>query len=194
MIRFTCAIAILVTVAIALTPACSKSAKHRVLSFFLDGVPDPGKTPQGGIASTEPGEPSADSLAKATPAEPVRRLYTHTPYRKNDCAGCHDQNTGELVRPLHEGLCLTCHSAFAAGERYLHGPVAVGDCAFCHHHHSSPVPGVLREEPTATCLNCHDREDLTVGEHHSDLEAKTCAQCHDPHGGEDRYFLIRSKS
>jgi hypothetical protein len=47
---------------------------------------------------------------------------------------------------------------------------------------------LLLDEPAVLCLRCHDSADLTTGEHHQDPD-RPCESCHDPHGGENRYFL-----
>jgi len=171
---------------LALSVACSGTARYRVLSFFLDGVPPPG-TPSG----TDTGGP--EGLRLEAPIEPPRtqpyQLYIpHTPYRENRCEGCHNANSGQLIRPVQEGLCVSCHSKVVAAP-FLHGPVAVNDCTACHQHHTSPFPNLLLADPVATCLNCHDREDLSAGEYHATLDQRSCTDCHDPHGSDNRFFV-----
>ena len=36
-----------------------------------------------------------------------------------------------------------------------------------------------------------DVDDLTTGSHHAGIEQQTCIACHDPHGGDDPFFLKR---
>jgi predicted CXXCH cytochrome family protein len=121
--------------------------------------------------------------------EPLLRYIAHPPYRDNQCGRCHDPQGGQLHTTIQEGLCLVCHAKVAAEPKYLHGPVAVNDCGVCHHYHESRHPNLLLTDATATCLVCHDRDDLTTGDHHADLERRTCIECHNPHGGSDRFFL-----
>lgn len=171
--------------------ACSSTTRYRVLSFLFDGVPPPGSVPST-TTSSGSGRRGADGGIEApAPTAPVR-IFSHTPFRDNRCGGCHDTNSGQLVRRIEEGLCLTCHSAMIAPTRFLHGPVAVSDCTTCHHYHSSPYPNLLLKDATATCLQCHDGDDLAAGDYHAAMGQRSCIDCHNPHGGEDRFFLKRS--
>jgi len=69
--------------------------------------------------------------------------------------------------------------------------VAVADCLFCHHPHSSIYPSLLLFEPGELCFHCHGRSDLSTGVHHHTLGEQACVECHDPHAGEDPFFLKR---
>ena len=176
--------------------ACSQTTRHDVLSFFFDGVPEPGR------ARDTAGALTGDRTSPAVEPGPVatsKQYYAHTPYRENRCEGCHDPTSGQLIRSLSEGLCLTCHSKLTADARFVHGPVAVADCTACHHFHGAPFPNQLLVDPVATCLNCHDREDLSGGDHHAGArlesrssDQRSCEECHNPHGGSDRFFLKRT--
>jgi len=177
-------------IAWVLSISCSQPTRYQVLSFFFDGVPDPLRAREtGGALGGDQSGPAGESGTTAQP----KRYYAHTPYRENRCGGCHDSTSGQLIRALSEGLCLTCHSKLTAEARFVHGPVAVEDCTACHHFHTAPFPNQLLLDPTATCLNCHDREDLSEGDHHVALDRRTCVECHDPHGGSDRFFLKRAE-
>ena len=166
--------------------ACSQTTRYHVLSFFFDGVPEPGRAGAG--IELQPGEQTGPAAAPA-PARVPKRFFAHTPYRENRCEGCHDATSGQLTRSVPDGLCLTCHSKLTADARFVHGPVAVNDCTVCHHFHGSAFANLLLADPVATCLNCHDREDLSVGEHHAGLDRNSCVDCHNPHAGGDRFFL-----
>lgn len=96
-----------------------------------------------------------------------------------------------MVRSIADGLCLMCHAPIVQAPRFLHGPVAVNECTFCHHYHFSSREGLLIEEEVNLCLGCHDRDDLTTGEHHDSLDSMTCTGCHDPHGGDNPFFTRR---
>lgn len=172
--------------ALAVCTACSETNRYRVLSFFLDGVPPPGSR----VTTTEGGAKAPTPTGGVDAGRPVvpRKLFAHTPYRENRCQGCHDLDSGQLARSLSDGLCLTCHAAVVS-KPFVHGPAAVSDCTACHHYHASPFPKLLLVEPNATCLNCHDRDDLSGGEHHAGIDQRTCVECHDPHGGTNRFFV-----
>ncbi|MCP4251150.1 MAG: hypothetical protein GY778_29280 [bacterium] len=171
---------------------CSTDARHRVLSFFFDGVPKPGDpVPPGSDRSAVPG---ADATATDPAARAPRRpIIAHPPYRENKCGSCHNAQTGQLFRSPADGLCRTCHSDVPGSVRYVHGPVAVSDCLFCHHYHGSPHPALLLEEPTSLCTQCHDRDRLAEGSYHATIESESCSDCHYGHGGDDPFFLKRGE-
>ena len=182
--------------------ACSQTTRYQVLSFFFDGVPEPGHARAtadalGGDRNRPAVEPS--------PAVLPKRYYTHTPFRENRCQGCHDPTSGQLIRSVSEGLCRTCHADLIADARFVHGPAAVDDCTACHHFHGASFPNQLLVDPVATCLNCHDREDLSGGDHHPSAptplsvgatrqadDQRSCVECHNPHAGDNRFFLKRA--
>lgn len=169
---------------LAVLAACSEPTRYRVLSFFLDGVPPPGSK----TAATTGGPLAPPGGVQPAPTPAPQRLFPHTPYRENRCEGCHDADSGQLTRPVQDGLCVTCHAKLVE-TRFLHGPAAAKDCTICHHYHGSTFPNLLLTNVTATCQNCHDRDDLSTGDHHAALDARVCTDCHDPHGGDNRLFV-----
>lgn len=181
--------------------ACAETARYRVLSFFLDGVPEPGKAApaEGGpdtlVASSEAGEISVDTAAgrRREDTDPADRTLVHPPYREFRCGGCHASDSGLVLITPQEGLCDPCHGNVPGDVPYVHGPVAVKDCLFCHHHHGGFHPHVLRSAPTDTCLRCHNRADLTEGEHHPTGRSLACIRCHHAHGGLDPFFLKQNE-
>lgn len=176
-------------VALAVLAACAGTSRQKVLSFFFDGVPPPGGFPPSPLTTRSPTMGTAGAIEPAAAPQP---FFPHTPYRKNNCQGCHDATDGQLIRPIKKGLCLTCHTRLVEEKKFVHGPVAVTDCALCHHHHGSSYPNLLLADPIATCLNCHDRADLSTGEHHAQPD-QACTGCHDPHGGDNRFFVKRAE-
>lgn len=173
--------------------ACSETTRYRVLTFFFDGVPTPGSgapaEPEGARAATP--QPRLSQGAKAALRAPL--FHVHPPYRAQRCGECHNRASGRLVRPVEAGLCQTCHQDKPGQAAYVHGPVAVNACLFCHHHHGSRHPKMLLEPLEDICFRCHDGADLTEGPHHAMLDGMACVECHNPHGGDDRFFLKRSE-
>lgn len=173
-------------------PACYTPVRYRVLTFFFDGVPEPGTAVTVGYApptkarKEEPGTPPKLQAA-------ARDVFAHPPYRDGRCGSCHNIRTGQLYRTPQEGLCQGCHTDIPGQAKYVHGPVALSYCLFCHHHHTSAYPKVLHGDVTATCFRCHQREDLTEGPHHETIGTQQCTVCHNPHGGADRFFLKRDE-
>jgi len=179
-------------VIMASVAACSSRAKHRVLTFFFDGVPDPSAASSAPAAGGTGADYTATDAAQPSAVPVYEKYFVHAPYRDNHCRKCHDGESGQLIRRVDEGLCLTCHGKLVSEVRYVHGPVAVNQCDFCHHHHAAKHPALLLRSAGDTCRECHDVEDLTAGAHHSGIAAQSCVLCHDPHGGGDRFFLKRS--
>jgi len=179
--------------ALSVAAACSESTNYRIKHFFFDGVPEPGTTPSEGY---EP--PPGRSVGEFSPQEPARRrvaprkTYSHKPYKENRCAGCHSFQTGELIRSPQQGLCRSCHG-LPQEYVYEHGPAAVDACLLCHHHHASVYPKMALDEAPGLCYRCHQLGDLRSGEHHQQLETADCLECHDPHGGDSRFFLRRDE-
>jgi predicted CXXCH cytochrome family protein len=85
--------------------------------------------------------------------------------------------------------CITseCHNDLNKPQ-FLHGPLNVGQCEPCHvtvgNRHVFQKP----PEGRALCLICHEAE-APKQVVHSPFSVD-CAMCHDPHGLDNRYFLI----
>ncbi len=172
--------------------SCSETTRHRVLCFFFDGVP-----PSGAPRIVPDEETPAPGETAASRAEALRSrgmiFHLHPPYRQNLCRDCHLPYSRQLLKKLEDGLCRTCHAELVE-TRYVHGPASVDACTFCHHHHRSLHPKMLQTEPSVLCYRCHLADDLTRGSHHETIESQLCFDCHDPHGGDDRFFLKRNES
>ena len=39
------------------------------------------------------------------------------------------------------------------------------------------------------CLYCHDMKQVLASEVHKDINNTNCTECHNPHGGDDKYIL-----
>jgi len=180
-------IVVVSAVGLVVTSACTyRPTRYRVMRFFFDGVPEPGVVRQIGYA---PSSEAARFEVERQHAVADVTMYAHTPYRENRCGGCHSAETGELVRSLERGLCLNCHASLIADVKYAHGPAAVYGCTLCHHYHTARYKYNLLRPPNETCLRCHMKEDLTTGPYHEGIDQQTCTNCHNPHGGNDRFFL-----
>ncbi len=173
-------------------PACAPEARHRVLTFFFDGVPEPGAEPTVGYDS--PFTALADGEAgPGQKREPVRS-FSHTPFRENRCRSCHDLSTGGVLRTDREGLCAGCHQELNNQLPYVHGPVAINACQDCHHAHASAYPSILLDEAEVLCQQCHALAGLITCEISGAEEAQPCLECHAAHGGNNRFFLKRGES
>lgn len=171
------AAAVLLAVA-GLSFACSASTRHKVLTFFFDGVPPP----RGAAVATQPAS-AAGEQAASRPAG----YREHGPYAARLCNACHDSGaTNALVAP-RERLCLRCHQ-LGLEKRYVHGPLISGGCLVCHDPHASPYRALLVSESDGFCLRCHDRDALSRIDGHTGT-AERCTTCHEAHMSDKRYLL-----
>jgi predicted CXXCH cytochrome family protein len=173
-------------------PGCSPTQRYEVLSFFFDGVPEPGAEAKGArrvspqLITDQPADPSL--------ARPAMRV--HEPYRQGQCTTCHPKQASFFLGEDFDrrGLCFGCHQPFRQkldGLRRVHGPVAAGYCLVCHDPHESLHPGLAVEADPRLCHACHDRDDVLAGAAHRDIGDGKCLPCHDAHGS-DAPALLRS--
>ncbi len=177
----------LVLAAALLATACSQRTRYRVLRFFFDGVPDPNRPVQVAETTTQPSDAAATQPAEQE--KPRLLAHAHPLYRDNRCDQCHDMLGGGLVRTVSEGLCNMCHPQPPPGTEYIHRPVAENDCLECHHYHASAYRKILLDDPAALCFKCHERDELSRAAHTPAADRRACLDCHDPHGGADRFHL-----
>ncbi|MHB8875077.1 MAG: cytochrome c3 family protein, partial [Myxococcaceae bacterium] len=142
--------------------------------------------------------------------------FTHGAVRLGDCPVCHDPHASEtkvlLRKPTVSGLCYQCHQDDVTGRAFVHRPVAEGKCNDCHSPHGSKArfnltraaPGELPKlelavknrfnltigEGKQACYACHKTVD-DVKVKHKALERHGCTGCHDPHGTNNRFQLIK---
>ena len=120
---------------------CKRETRHKILTFFFEGVP-----PLDSESQTDESEMAIDELAQSavTKEKPVSRISKQSHSSKHnsvrDCSKCHIGAMGsgqrQLVKPIPD-LCYSCHTNYSAAGGYLHGPIAVGECVFCHDSHQS---------------------------------------------------------
>ncbi len=158
-------------------------------SLLFDGVPPP-PPPEaycsGWLADKE--RAARGDVAPVT--APVVKGSVHAPYKEKRCTDCHD--TGKqrgLILPPNK-LCFSCHDDVVNGSTFVHAPAATGDCLACHRPHDSSFSALLKAEKAEICLTCHGEKRLAGGLHGKVAAAGVvCSDCHDPHAGDNRYFL-----
>jgi predicted CXXCH cytochrome family protein len=160
--------------------------RHRVLTFFFDGVPplypeEPGPMP------AEPVDGQGQQLAQAGPA--AGEISVHGPVAKRECDGCHDADYSNRLKAEKEDLCWTCHEQDDFGGEVVHGPVAAGYCGGCHDPHESDYPFLLMRAPADLCEYCHDPLDFESLPDHRVEQGDGCQSCHDPHAAGRKYML-----
>jgi len=175
--------------ACAITGCNTPEKRHKTLSFFFDGVPDPADEVESEGQEETPGEAGAPKKQRSGSSHPAD---------EEGCQPCHGFTKGELRQRGFSGVgirsidrawkaCRTCHSqADKVGAEalivqegaWLHGPVAVGRCQDCHRGHKSRWPHLLRaERQEAICRSCHD----TLATRSGTMAGFDCVTCHDPH-------------
>lgn len=173
---------------------CSPVRRHKVLTFFLDGVPPLGGEPNDAINVGDSNSPSANVGEGAN--EPNVVWYSHLPPR--ECKKCHDMSrppTRVVRRPQFvkepPGLCYDCHpeTNYADSSDFVHGPVASGECVFCHAPHGSKNKYLLKEPIPEICLSCHSSEDVELIDNHSEANYASCDRCHLSHASLEEGLL-----
>lgn len=143
----------------------------------------------------------------------------HKPIVEKSCLECHDAHTADYKSLLYmDGkmdLCLDCHDDKREKIRYSkfkHGGVNTSEkrCLECHNPHATKEKKLLKKEPVAGCLSCHNKEvksdedggmlmnmkkhlDENPNWHKpiKDVEKEGgCSACHDPHGS-DNFSMLR---
>lgn len=173
---------------------CNDVERHRILTFFFEGVPDVDAAFRPAIIRRSAGGGGSAAVAGLSPfAARVARQrigVRHEP--AGECNKCHRGRMGakfnELSMPVPE-LCYSCHENHRIEEGYSHGPVTAGACVFCHDPHQSGYVHLQRAAQPELCYRCHQREDMpTILDHEDKLET-ICTDCHDPHTSSMRKLL-----
>ncbi|HXC06060.1 MAG TPA: cytochrome c3 family protein [Bacteroidia bacterium] len=109
------------------------------------------------------------------------------------CTECHNPHGGNNRGMLTGSSCYTCHTDFSSCYPVLHGPVASGNCTVCHDSHSSATPKHLVREGSQLCLFCHNSDQVYKSPAHAKVKnTSSCLECHNPHGGQDRFVLLNT--
>lgn len=183
-------VALVTVLASVSTIQCSRQAMHRTLVFFYDGVPPLDGGGPDALNSPSQAASNKDAVEPAALSGTVSTLYLHPAYKENRCGGCHQEESGGLLKTAREGLCLACHATNPPKKEYVHAPVAVRDCLACHSYHKSRYEHLLTADVQTVCATCHGEGPCTGEQQLDPAGEKTCVECHDPHGGDDPFFLL----
>ena len=164
---------------------------YQITSTIFDGVPR--MPPADKYCKDYHDQAMLDELAEESNLSEAKRMSqkesSHPPYAQKRCNNCHDKNTESGFVVEADKLCVHCHTGFPKGE-FVHGPVAVGACLKCHVPHSSKFPSLLVKPRSEVCNVCHTERRAAAGLHKTAMSKEiACADCHNPHAGNDRYFL-----
>ena len=168
--------------------SCAPEKQHEVLTFFFDGVP-----PLGGPEQTKPSRSRRRRPPPGRAAQAGARRLRAQAHSRREWVRRLPQPAASfaLVKPLAE-LCITCHADKTRQFPQMHGPVAVGECAECHDGHRSAYPHLLLKPVPTVVLpmprpNAPGRKTWGCPRPSDDAD---CTNCHNPHGGKDRFFLV----
>ena len=175
---------------VAVPFACSKSAKHSVLSFFFDGVPPPESDEDKLLG--EDSDPNGDGTGTASKKPKI--ISSHPPHTDRKCNECHDMG-GSFQILSSDDSCRSCHEDhfFYKDSDWVHAPAATGDCSLCHKGHESQYRALLTDSQTDLCLGCHN-PDILMQPYHEAAKVQECSTCHDPHFSGNRLLLADSET
>ena len=162
---------------------CNDVERHRVLTFFFEGVPavDHAFWPVQVATSKGIRDPRRYGGGVASVSYSGQERGSDHPAR--DCNKCH-RSSGRSGRRLVEpppDLCYSCHEDHKAKGKHLHGPVIAGECLFCHESHRSRYVNLQKAPVPDLCYRCHLLADMgTIVGHEDRLEA-ICTNCHEAH-------------
>ncbi len=118
----------------------------------------------------------------------------HYPLEKGACWNCHDPHASDkksLLRTGPEGAddpatCLGCHDEQLKPElakTHAHKPFADLNCLSCHEAHNSPHAALLKQDGSALCLTCHQKDSKKIAASHQGkhTEGLECTTCHSGH-------------
>ena len=157
--------------------------------------------------------PDRDNACYKCHKRMANQKFVHAPVSTYSCVECHSLQGSPKYSVAKKGtqLCFDCHKdkqkEFGA-FKFMHGPLVAEMCDLCHDHHASENPAQLRQPVNKLCLSCHEQvgggiHAITIndGTGHP-LSGKTdpsdrgkgrelsCISCHDPHGGNARYYFV----
>ncbi len=175
---------VLIIVSASLAGACASTTRYRVLTFFFDGVPEPGSQDASAAHLDDHAAPfSAQTLGLASvdiPAAPMI-VSVHEPVRERRCTACHDMQSAMTLMANSMQLCDQCHKADRVEQNWDHGPINLGSCLPCHRAHDSPFPHLLDQPVPALCATCHAEDMNRTEPYHTGPRAENCTACHHPH-------------
>jgi predicted CXXCH cytochrome family protein len=176
---------------LGLVAGCSSQQKHKWLTRFFDGVPEPGATNAPAIQYDEDGRPfRAPPVSSNTVAFAPPRFVAHPPYEDHNCTECHQSRFSVNLKGPQKQVCFTCHDDFLEKVKVKHMPADNGECSSCHNPHGSSNPKMLAETGQALCLKCHDPFPKAKVVH-LPVENGECASCHNPHGSNQKGLLLK---
>lgn len=169
---------------------CDSVARHKVLTFFFEGVPPLGAKKRVKRKAVTVEKPVDTGVAEVDVLR-QRVSSKHSPSRDDNCGQCHLDGSRSRDRLVNAppDLCYSCHTNYSDSSGYLHGPIAAGACVFCHGPHTTKFVHLQKKPQPKLCYQCHQQEDIALVTDHQDKQHEICTKCHDPHAGSRSDFL-----
>jgi predicted CXXCH cytochrome family protein len=144
----------------------------------------------------------------------VNEKFVHKVIGEKTCLACHDPHKSDLrslfKKEAPPALCLSCHEKQKRDYKYKHSALTTKKtCLNCHEAHASANRQLLITNERDACMQCHEK-DAESPDHrlipglgpifrtknfkHKPVKEGKCSECHSPHGGDERGFLIRPYS
>jgi predicted CXXCH cytochrome family protein len=181
--------AVLIAAAICMLFGCDPLTSHKITASLFDGVPSLPPAEQYCQDYHKQALIEEREAEKKLAGKKQSKSSSHPPYVDKRCNDCHDKNTDSGFVVAKEELCSVCHRNFLK-EAYSHGPAAVGACLNCHIPHDSQYQSLLKKPITEICGVCHVEQRLTKSMHDNVVaKGMSCTECHDPHSGNNKFFL-----
>jgi predicted CXXCH cytochrome family protein len=169
-----------------LLASCDEIERHKVLTFFFDGVPP---------LQTETSRAQLSTLKDGKAADNTQAVGWHIHPPVKNCTVCHGEERRtaisgkvQLVAEVPQ-LCYKCHREFSTLESWVHGPVATGDCLLCHEPHKTKAEFLLKKPVPDLCFQCHDVQAVRSTKNHAEASYSSCTDCHDGHAGATKSLL-----
>lgn len=172
--------------------ACTPTSRYKILSVFLDGVPNPENQKEVFADSSVAVD---TTIAQNNAKQAIRikpKLYFHKPYNDKLCGKCHNMRQSFKILKPSPQLCYDCHENLDEKYPALHGPVAMGACETCHEPHKAKTEKLLVRDIDSLCVFCHEPADVFANQVHKNEQKTSCLTCHNPHGGDNSNLLKRA--
>jgi predicted CXXCH cytochrome family protein len=166
--------------------ACGTHQRYKVLTFFFEGVPEPGSELVVAEAVSEASTTSKPKRKGFTPV--VTKMFMHEPFELKECKNCHKTKHSQALLKEEPQLCYDCHGKMLKRMTFVHKPAEEGNCKACHVAHQSPHWFLLPKPELNLCNDCHDPVNTQEFVHTPVAEGQ-CSKCHNPHGGKNAMYL-----
>ena len=133
-------------------------------------------------------------IAAVPPTLKNAYLFHRDEQLPESCVACHELRETRAIEGSVQGAeesCNVCHQDISKAV-WQHGPVANKLCLACHQQSVKPWRiGFPPSKIEVICFSCHMGKSALHSRKylHGPTIVGGCTLCHDPHGGDKRYFL-----